>query len=78
MRLQSDPGIEGENALAARAAMVVVAAEADQAQKAKEVSRAVAVAAGVLAAVWTDYAGALVAPFFRSSRAVCKSWAPSW
>jgi hypothetical protein len=78
MPLQSDPGIEGENALAAGAAMVVVAAEADPTQKAEEASRAVAVAARVLAAVGTDYAGALVAPFFRSSRAVCKSWAPSW
>ena len=54
MRLQSEQGIERERALAARATMVIVAAEADQAQKAKEVSRAIAVAAGVLAAVRTD------------------------
>ena len=73
MRLQSQQGIEGESTLAARAAVVVVAAEADPAQKAEEASQAVAVAAGVLAAMRTDYAGALVAPFFRSSRAVCRS-----
>lgn len=78
MALQSEQGIEGENAVAARAAMIVVAVEADQTQKAEETSPAVAVAAGILAAMRTDYAGALVAPFFRSSRAVCKSWAPSW
>ena len=71
MRLQSEQGVEGERTLAASAARVVVAAEADQAQKAEEATRAVAVAAGVLAAMRADYAGALVAPFFRSSKAVC-------
>lgn len=54
MGLQSEQGIEGENTLAARAAMVVVAAEVDLAQKTEEATRAIAVAAGVLAAMRAD------------------------
>ena len=40
--------------MVARAAMVVVAAEADLAQKAEKASRAIAVAAGILAAMRAD------------------------
>jgi hypothetical protein len=52
--LQSQQGIEREGALAAGAAMVVVAAEADLAQKAEATSRAIAVAAGILAPMRAD------------------------
>jgi hypothetical protein len=49
MGLQPEQGIKRGRTLVARAAMVVVAAETDQAQEAEEASSAVAVAAGVLA-----------------------------
>src|SRR5262249_37412656 len=73
---QAQQFVTRAGAVVAGGAEVVVAAQAERAEQAQGRAPAEALAAGVALAAGAGHAGALVPPFFRSSRAAWRAWAP--